>query len=315
MANRPRKAGVGPVGRRATILSLVVFPLLIGAAVSMAGASPPIDLGVADPFAVLAGTTITNAGTTTINGDVGLHPGPAISDLGTMTVNGATHVANAEALAAKNALTAAYLDAAGRGPATSVATELGGQTLAGGVYDSQSGTFQITGTLTLDGAGNPDSVWVIQAATTLLATPGSTVSLINEADPCNVFWQVGSSATLQTTATFVGTIMALTDVHLLSGATVQGRALARNGEVTLISNTITVPVCAEDDGGTTTTTEAGGGTTTTTLPSGGPGTGGGSTAGFENLWLLLLGGVLLAGAFGVIAVRRQVALKDEPLDR
>ena len=121
---------------------------------------------------------------------------------------------------------------------TTIGTELGGSTLVPGVYNSQSGTFGITGTLTLDGQGDPDAVFIFQMQSTLVTASASVVLLTNGARACNVFWQVGSSATIGTSSSFVGTILALTSITLTTGATVDGRVLARNGAVTLDSNTI-----------------------------------------------------------------------------
>ena len=127
---------------------------------------------------------------------------------------------------------------------TTVATELGGQVLTSGVYDSAAGTLGVTGTLTLDAEGDSQAVFIFHAASTLITAPGSSVVLINGASACNVFWQVGSSATLDTTTSFKGTIMALTSIALKTGATLQGRALARNGAVTLDTNVISSAACS-----------------------------------------------------------------------
>jgi hypothetical protein len=222
-----------------TGLAAVLVAALAGNAL---GAQAPVGLGTATNFAVLAGTTITNTGSTTITGDVGLHPGPAVAGFETVTLNGVLHVADAVALQAKNDLVTAYDDAAGRTPVTAVATELGGTTLAEGVYGSA--TLGLTGTLTLDAGGVPEAVFVFQAASTLITAPGSSVALINGASACNVYWQIGSSATLDTSTSFKGTILALTSIALNTGATLEGRALARNGAVTLDANVITSAGCA-----------------------------------------------------------------------
>ena len=207
-----------------------------------AGVNSTVLLGSADNFAVLAGQGITNTGPSTVNGDIGTSPNPSITGAG-LTVNGATHAADAVAAQAQSDLTIAYDDAAGR-PATEIATELGeGQELTAGVYDSATGTFEITGTLTLDAEGDPDAVFVFQTASTLITASNSVVELINGGDPCNVFWQVGSSATLGTNSTFLGTILALTTITVATGVTIEGRALARNGSVTLDSDTITRSTC------------------------------------------------------------------------
>ena len=199
-------------------------------------------LGTAASYAVLAGETITNTGATTITGDVGLHPGSSVTGFATVTLNGTQHVADAAALQAKNDLTTAYGDAAGRTPVTAVATELGGTTLTAGVYGSD--TLGLTGTLTLDAAGDSSAVFIFQAGSTLITAPDSSVALIGGASACNVYWQIGSSATLATATSFKGTILALTSIALQTGATLEGRALARNGAVTLDTNVIDSSACA-----------------------------------------------------------------------
>ena len=211
---------------------------------SALAAPSSVGLGTATSYAVLAGTTITNTGPTKITGDIGLHPGSAVTGFSSVTYVGAIHLASGAALQAKNALVTAYNDAAGRTPATTIATELGGQVLKAGVYNSTAGTFGVTGTLTLDAEGDAGAVFIFQAASTLITAPGSSVVLTNGATACNVFWQVGSSATLETTTSFKGTIMALTSIALKTGATLQGRALARNGAVTLDTNVISSAACA-----------------------------------------------------------------------
>jgi len=222
-------------------LSLVV--LMVVAAVSMA-AQAPVNLGTTSSFAVLAGETITNTGLTTIWGDLGVSPGSAFSDLGTVTLHGATHLADAVALQAQSDLVAAYDDAAGRTPFTTIPVELGGTTLTPGVYVSEEGTFQITGTLTLDAKGDPNAVFIFKSASTLVTASGSRVRLINGARFCRVFWQVTSSATLGTNSHFVGHIFSYQSISAQTGATVQGQLLARNGSVTLDANTITNGFCA-----------------------------------------------------------------------
>jgi len=149
-----------------------------------------------------------------------------------------------DAATAQAALTVAYNDLAGRtapAPAT-VAGDLGGLTLFPGLYKSTS-TLGITGTVTLDGQGNANAVWIFQIASSLTTLGSSSVVLANGASAHNIFWQVGSSATLGTNSTFNGSILALTSVTLTTGAALNGRALARNGAVTLDTNMITVPSC------------------------------------------------------------------------
>ena len=243
------------------VTALVIALGLAFAAVgtqSAAAQEAPVGLGTADSFAVLAGTTVTNTGPSTISGDLGVSPGAAVVGFPPGIVsNGTIHAADAVALQAQTDLTTAYNDAAGRSTTATVSADLGGQTLVSGVYTG--GALGLTGTLTLDAQGDPNAVFVFQAASTLITATSSTVSLINGADACNVFWQVGSSATLGTNSVFVGTIMALTSVTATTGATVQGRLLARNGAVTLDNNVINAADCAS--AAPTTTTTAPGDTT------------------------------------------------------
>lgn len=231
-------------------------------AIPMAGAATTIDLATASSYAVLAGSTITNTGPTVISGDIGLSPGSAITGFppGRQS-SGVTHVADAAALTAQSDLTKAYVVAAAQVPFSTVSGDLGGQTLVAGVYKSAS-SLALTGTLTLNGAGNPDAVFILQAGSTFVAATGSRVVLENGAQACHVFWQIGSSATLGTTSQFSGSLLALTSITLDTGAQVSGRMLARNGAVTLDSNVITVPACQAAVAGTTSTTTAS--TTTST---------------------------------------------------
>ncbi|MEV0597655.1 ice-binding family protein [Nonomuraea cavernae] len=192
--------------------ALLLIPLvgafaLIQSRESVAQAGP-VDLGTARSFSVLAGARVTNTGPSIIGADLGVSPGTAITGFPPGIVLGAQHSADAVALQAKSDLTLAYNDAAGRTPATSVAGDLVGQTLPHGIYASTS-TLGLTGTLTLDGEGDPNAVFIFQIASTLITGSGSDINLINGAQACNVFWQVGSSATLGTNSTFVGNILAL----------------------------------------------------------------------------------------------------------
>jgi hypothetical protein len=231
---------------RARTLGLAAVASLLGLALlasTALAAQPPVGLGTADSYAVLAGQTVTNTGPTTINGDLGVMPGSAIPGFPPGMVNGAIHAADAVALQAQSDLTTAYNDAAGRTPPALVSADLGGLTLTAGVYRAP-GALGLTGALTLDAQGDPNSVFVFQAASTLITASASHVNLINGAQPCNVFWQLGSSATFGTTSVFVGNVMALTSISLNNGVTLQGRALARNGSVTLINDTISAAHCA-----------------------------------------------------------------------
>jgi serine protease AprX len=206
-----------------------------------------LGLGTADSFAVLAGSTVTNTGPSTINGNLGLSPGTAVTGFAPGTVNGITHAANAVALQAQSDLTIAYDDAAGRTPPVPAPADLGGLTLTPGVYQNAS-SLGLTGALTLDAQGDPNAVFVFQAGSTLITASASRVRLVNGAQACNVFWKVGSSATLGTSTVLAGNILALTSISMNDGVTLNGRALARNGAVTLINDTITAAHCATGGG-------------------------------------------------------------------
>jgi subtilisin family serine protease len=200
-------------------------------------------LGTTAGYAVLAGTTVTSTGPTTLSGNLGLSPGTSVTGAPRLVDGGVEDIADPDALQAKANLVTAYNDAAGQVQATVVTGDaLGGLTLSSGVYSG--GALDLTGTLTLDAQGDPGAVFVFQAASTLVTASASEVRLINGASACNVFWKVGSSATLGTTTHFQGTILALTSIGLNTGATVDGRLLARNGAVTLDSNTVRAPECS-----------------------------------------------------------------------
>ena len=233
-------------GRTLILALAVASSVLIGVAEAPTAraATTPVLLGTAANFAVLAGTTVTNTGSTTITGDLGLSPGTSVTGFPPGQVSGTQHVADTTAAQAENDLTAAYNDAAARPTTATVPVELGGTTQTPGVYDSLAGTFGITGALTLDAQGDPNAVFVFKAASTLITASASTVNLVNGAQACNVFWQVGSSATLGTGSNLQGNILALTSITVTTGVTMDGRALARNGAVTLDTNNITAANCA-----------------------------------------------------------------------
>jgi hypothetical protein len=206
-----------------------------------ADAAPTVGLGTAKGFAILAGQGVTNTGPSVISGNVGTSPAAAVTGFPPGLVNGAIHRADAVALQAESDLTTAYNDAAGRTGAA-LLPQLGGQTLTPGVYNG--GALNLTGTLTLNGPG----VYIFTATSSLITATGSRVNLTNGANPCDVFWQVTSSATLNG-PTFVGTVMALTSITVGNGVHVAGRLLARNGSVTLINDVVDSAACSGGTGG------------------------------------------------------------------
>jgi hypothetical protein len=239
--------------RRAGRFWLAASPVVVGAVAiamfifsqSAVAATAPVGLGTAGSYAVLAGSTVTNTGPSVISGNLGVSPGTAVTGFPPGTViNGTIHAADAAAAGAQADLTIAYNDAAGRVKSASIGGFIGaGQTLKSGVYNATS-SLDVGGSLTLDAQGNPNAVFIFQAGSTLITNTGTTILLTNGAQACNVFWQVGSSATLTTSSTFVGTILALTSIAVQTGDAIMGRVLARNGAVTLDDDTITAPSCA-----------------------------------------------------------------------
>lgn len=229
----------------ATVLTLAFLLGLAGAV----KAATAVSLGNADSFAILAYSGITIGGSTntsTITGDIGSYPTATITGLGNAILNGISQSA-AVSQAAQTSLTAAYT-AASQTPSTNLPAadnQLGSQTLTPGVYDfGGASTANIIGTLTLDGRGDPNAVFIFKASSTLVTAASSVVTLINSAQPCNVFWQVGSSATLGAASTFKGNILASVSATLGTTANVEGRVLASTGAVTLDgSNVITRATC------------------------------------------------------------------------
>ncbi|WP_247048767.1 ice-binding family protein [Arthrobacter rhizosphaerae] len=203
-----------------------------------------VELGAAGSFSVLGASTVTNTGPTYLGGDLGVSPGTAITGFPPGKVAGTTHSADVQAGAAHADLQAAYNDAAGRTPTEIVAGDLVGRTLTAGVYSSAS-SLGLSGTLVLDGQGDPEAVFIFQMGSTLTTASASSVKLINGAQASHVFWQVGSSATLGTGSSLTGTVMALASITVTTGVVIEGRALALNGAVTLDSNTITTVPAAD----------------------------------------------------------------------
>ncbi|MFJ3035702.1 ice-binding family protein [Curtobacterium pusillum] len=200
----------------------------------------PVNLGTAATYGVLGASAVTNTGPSVVNGDLGLSPGTSITGFGGApngSVNGTTHQTDAAAAQAQRDTTTAYDVAASLSSTQTGLTELNGLSLTPGVYSGGALALADNGALTL--AGSADSVWVFQAASTLTIGSASRITITGGASSCNVFWQVGSSASVGTGAQFQGTVLAQQSVTATTGATVQGRLLARNGAVTLDTNTIT----------------------------------------------------------------------------
>jgi len=255
-----RSTGLGRIGQTAVLAGILLGTLVFIAAPAADAAQGPVGLATAGSFAVLAGSGITNTGPTTITGDVGTFPTPSETGFGSITLVGTNHDGDAVTQGAKSDLVTAYNDAAGRTPVTQLPVELGGSTLTAGVYASP--TFGLTGTLTLDAQGNPNAEFVFQAGSTLITAASSRVQLVNGADACHVVWQVGSSATFAPATRFVGDVLAYTSITAQTGAVFQGRLLARNGAVTLDTNTITASTCAAPTTTATATSTTATGTST-----------------------------------------------------
>jgi len=273
--------------------TLATFSMLISS--NAYAAQPTVELGTTSSFAVLAGSGITNTGPTTVSGsaggDMGSSPTASFTGEADVTTTGTKYTSAATAVDdAKSDLVLAYDDAAGRTPVNTVSADLGGQTLTAGVYNSAS-SLGLTGTLTLDGENNPDAVFIFQAGSTLTTASASSVTLINGAQPCNVFWQVGSSATFGTTTDFIGHVFALTSITANNRATFDGQLLARNGAVTLDENTIVNNLCEEVVPTPTPTTDNGG-----ELPN---------TDTTDWLFPLVAGLALVAVGAGVFIARRK----------
>jgi Ice-binding-like len=234
-----RTAGVTGNASLKILSSFLLVASLTHGTMAKAQQQSAVFLGSAGSYSVLAGTTVTNTGPSIINGNLGVWPGTAVTGFGPGVVNGSEDAGDVAAQHAQASLNIAYNDAAAR---TSVAInplagDISGLTLAPGLYKSTS-SLSLSGTVTLHGSG----VYIIQIASGLTVGTAGTVVLSGGATSDNVFWQVGSSATLGTTANFKGTILALTSISLATGARLDGRALAQHGAVTLDSNGVTMPL-------------------------------------------------------------------------
>jgi LPXTG-motif cell wall-anchored protein len=313
-----------------TTAGLGLAGLMVFASVSAASAAittdGPINLGTAATYGVLAADTVTNTGNTVLTGDLGLSPGTSITGFDGAPdgeVNGNRHQTDAAALQAQIDTTTAYNVAASLTPTTSGVDELAGLSLAPGIYNGGALELSNNGALTL--AGDSDSVWVFQAASSLTIGSGTTITITGGANSCNVFWQVGSSATIGTSAQFEGTILAHTSITATTTASITGRLLANTGAVTLDTNTITAPTGCPAAGTITDTStqippsgtptaDAGTPPVSGDVDGGGIGDGTGASelaeTGSNATPVLLIGGLVLLAGIGlvtVVGIRRRQA--------
>jgi hypothetical protein len=240
--------------------------LAVGCAIAAPGAhAAAINLASASPFVVLGGAGATNTGPSVLNGALGDSPTQALSGFNTAVLNGPVHDNDAVAAQAQLDVGKAY-DVAAAEPTSQdlTGTNLGNRTLTAGTY-SYSSSAQLTGPLVLNAQGNPNARFVFNISSALTTASASSVLLINGASPCNVYWRVGTSATLGSTTQFKGNLMALASVSLNNAASVQGRLFARTGSVTLINNVLDGSMCGTDtdNGGGSGGTGGTGGTGTT----------------------------------------------------
>ncbi|MEY2458971.1 MAG: hypothetical protein QOG30_801 [Acidimicrobiaceae bacterium] len=272
------------VGAALVAITLPAATLMMVGGTASAAIVSTVGLGTASNYSVLGAATVTNTGDSVLHESLGLSPGTDITGFppGEVVAPGTTDTTNEAAAQGQADLTAAYLNAKARSVDANTPVELANLQLQAGVYAGPGpgkAPLTLNGPLTLDGAGDPNSVFIFQTDSSLITGAGSTVTLINGAQECNVFWQVGSSATLGTGSDFTGNIMALTSIWFTDSVTVHGRALATTGEVTLINDTFVEPTCdlttpvGEGGGG------GGGGSSDSTTPGGGPGSGEGTTPG------------------------------------
>ncbi|MCW2606531.1 MAG: hypothetical protein JWO60_1224, partial [Frankiales bacterium] len=237
-----------PRAARLLLGAAVVLPLGLAAVAlplgSASAADAPVPLGTAEAFAVLAGSTVTSTGPSVVTGELGVSPGTSITGFPPGLVLGGTrHSADGVAGTAQADVTTAFTNAAAR-PSSATVGELAGSTLVAGVYADATVTLRLNGTLTLDGQGDPDSVFVFQAGSTFVTGSGSKVLLIGGAQACRVYFQVGSSATLGTDSVLAGTVLAEASITAQTRSAVDGRLLARTGAVTLDTTRVTAPTCA-----------------------------------------------------------------------
>jgi hypothetical protein len=253
-------------------ITMAALALVVGGR-AQAALVAAVPLGTVENYSVLAGSTVTNDGDSVLNLSLGLWDGTSITGFppGTVVPPATIDIANGPAQQAQADLTVAYVNAHDRPIDATTTADLGNLILQPGVYAAdEKGELGLTGPLVLDGANDLRSVFIFQTDSALTTAANSTVSLINGAQECNVFWQIGSSATLGADSVFVGNLMALTSITVGNSVEFHGRALARNAAVTLDDDTFTKPTCETPPEetpttlGETTTTLAG--ETTTTVP-------------------------------------------------
>jgi hypothetical protein len=231
--------------RNISILSAIALAST-GLMLSMAPTSQAatfVGLGTADNFAILAGSAITVTGPTTVVGDIGVFPTITYTGAASVSQTGTYHAGDAVTQTAKTDLVASYLAAAGQTPFTTVTAAIAATTVVPGVYQSGS-SLSFAGNVILDAGGNPNAVFVFQSASTVVTASGTNITIINGGQACNVFYAVGSSATLGTGTHLVGNVIALTSITDNGGSVVNGRLLARNGAVTLNNSSVSKATCA-----------------------------------------------------------------------
>jgi hypothetical protein len=221
--------------------ALIVFGLL---ATSWSAAASVVPLGVADSFAVLGASTVTNTGATIVTGDLGVSPGTSVTGFGPGVVNGSIHMNDAMAMQAHADASTAYAQLAGETLTTDLSGQnLGSMILTPGVYHFNTAA-QLTGTLILDTQGDPNATFHFQIGTTLTTDPGSMITFLNGSST-NIFWQVGTSATIGVDSVLYGNVLADQSITVNSGATVIGRLIAINAAVTLDTDIINIPAVPE----------------------------------------------------------------------